>query len=122
MPPNIDHYQKERDKLAKIFESLDADKQHLAEGLIEDAAFFYAENKRLDGVIKAFQSRGVHPSQLEVKRPDQGWKGELEAMEQRRKNAHAYATIIGQLNRILSKGTSAPEGEGDLKDFEEDED
>lgn len=102
-------YQKELMKLHEIFQDIDQNKAKLAQGLIEDAAFLYAENFELKKVIDKTGMVKFHPDYPEIQKP-------TEAAKQYLKNANSYAVIIKALNGILNK--SLVEEDDDLDEFE----
>lgn len=90
-------YEQEKKKLIKLFENVEEDKRQLVQGLIEDAAFLYAENSRIrdkmqlcGGMVK------FHPD-------NPGLQKQTVAAGQYLKNVNSYATVIKSLNSVLQK-------------------
>lgn len=102
-------YQKEREKLAKIFHDIEPSKAQLVEGLIEDAAFLLAENHELRQIISDAGMVKIHPRHPDIQKS-------TEAAKQYLKNVNSYAVVIKTLNGVLNK--SAIEDEDDLSEFE----
>lgn len=86
----------ERSKLRDIFAGIEDSKAKLVGGLIEDAAFLYAETAELRRLIEQTGMVRVHPEHPELQKP-------TEAAKQYLKNANSYAVIIKTLNSILQK-------------------
>lgn len=88
-------YQEEYEKLSKIFENVDDDKKQLAEGLIRDAAFLYADNTELIETMRKTGSVRIHP--------DNPCRQKVtEASKQFLRNENTYSTVIKTLNSILN--------------------
>lgn len=102
-------YEKELKKLTEIFNDVDESKKKLVEGLIQDAAFLYAENVELKELIDKVGMIKVHPEYAEIQKP-------TEVGKQLLKNLNSYAVIIKTLNGVLSKGTI--DDDDDLDEFE----
>ena len=98
----IEVYQKELDKLAKIFEEVEESKRKLVEGLIEDAAFLKAENYVLKQAITETGMVKIHPEHPELQKP-------IETAKQYLKNINSYAVVIKTLNGVLMKNTIEPD-------------
>ncbi len=95
----MSYYDEEKLKLTKLFENVEEDKKQLVQGLIEDAAFLYAENKNLKE--KMNQVGGMvkfHPDKP-------GLQKRTEAGKQYLTNVNSYSTVIRTLNSILQKNT-----------------
>lgn len=107
--PKADEYQKEREKLAKIFADVEPSKAQLVEGLIEDAAFLLAENHELREIIGKAGMVKFHPQHPDIQKS-------TEAAKQYLKNVNSYAVVIKTLNGILNKGLM--EEEEDMGEFE----
>ena len=101
-------YQKEREKLTKIFADAEPSKAQLVEGLIEDAAFLMAESHSLRETIAGTGMVKVHPQHSELQKS-------TEAAKQYLKNVNSYAVVIKTLNGILNK--SLIEEGDDLDEF-----
>lgn len=102
-------YQKELDKLTKIFADVEPSKAQLVEGLIEDAAFLKSENAVLRDTIAVTGMVKIHPHHPELQKP-------TEAAKQYLKNINSYAVVIKTLNGVLNKGII--EDEEDMSEFE----
>ena len=94
----------EQEKLAQIFEQVDENKRQLVEGLINDAAFLFAQNYRLRELMAESGMIKIHPTKPELQKP-------TETARQYLKNTNAYAVIIKTLNGILSKDALEPDDE-----------
>lgn len=86
----------ERSKLTEIFAEVEPSKAKLVEGLIEDAAFLYAETQELRALVEQTGMVRTHPEHPELQKP-------TEAAKQYLKNINSYAVIIKTLNGILQK-------------------
>ena len=95
-PTKHDIYSTERTKLLAIFADVEPAKRQLVGGLIEDAAFLYAENWELRQGLAVTGMVKRHPQYPEMQRP-------IEAARQYRMNANSYAVVIKALNGVLSK-------------------
>lgn len=93
-----DLYLKEQEKLKEIFKDVDEGKKQLVEGLIEEAAFLYAENYKLREIMEKTGMLKVHPTNLELQK-------QTEAGKQYLKNINSYAVVIKTLNGVLQKNT-----------------
>lgn len=93
---------KERDKLLEIFKDCDESQQKLIEGLIEQAAYLYVENKHLQQLLETTGMVRVHPTRPEIQKI-------APAAKEYRQNASAYSVIIKTLNQIMNQVA----GEGD---------
>jgi regulator of replication initiation timing len=105
--PDIDkqaEFQKESEKLNALFADVDENKKKLAAGLIEDAAYLYAENKYLRHILSQTGMVRINPNNSQQQRP-------IEAAKQYRSNVDTYSSLIGRLSRII-----------DAQDTEEDDD
>ena len=91
-------YQEELNKLNEIFAEIDQSKARLVKGLIEDAAYLYAENKALRENMRIIGMVKVHPEYPEMQK-------KTVAADQYLKNVNSYAVIIKALNGVLSKNT-----------------
>lgn len=105
-----DVYKQEYEKLIKIFEIVEIDKRKLAQGLIEDAAFLYAENFVLKELMKDVGMLKVHPSNKTMQK-------QTEAGKQYLKNINSYSVVIKSLSSILDKNI-IEEDEDDMDEFE----
>lgn len=103
-------YSAELEKLKGIFAEVEEPKRILVEGLMKDAAFFYAENKVLRASLAQTGMIRINPRNPAQQKP-------VEAARQYRQNSAAYAVIIKTLNGILSKNIL--EEDDDLEEFED---
>lgn len=97
-------YDRELQKLIVIFADVEPSKASLVHGLIEDAAFLYAQNKEL----KKMPMIKVHPDFPDIQK-------KTVAGEQYLKNVNSYSVIIKTLNGILQK--NALEGDDEFDEF-----
>jgi regulator of replication initiation timing len=112
----IEVCQKEREKLAEIFKDVEPTKRQLIEGLIEDAAFLYAENAELRRSLSETGMVKIHPAYPDIQKP-------VESARQYLKNANSYAVVIKTLNGVLSKNTIEQDDEFDdfMKEIKDDD-
>jgi hypothetical protein len=103
-------YSAELKKLQGIFAEVEEPKRILVDGLMKDAAYFYAENKVLRASLTKTGMIRVNPSNPAQQKP-------VEAARQYRQNSAAYAVIIKTLNGILSKNIL--DEDDDLEEFED---
>ena len=94
----------ELEKLQKIFEKVDPEKQKLSEKLIEEAAFLAGENDTLRAIIAKTGMIKVHPTKPDLQKS-------TEAGKQYLKNLMAYSQVIKTLNSILTKNSVEDEDE-----------
>jgi hypothetical protein len=99
----------EFEKLTDAFKDVELQKRQLVEGLIQDAAFLYAENWALKQTLNVTGMIKCHPQRLELQKP-------IEAAKQYRQNVNSYSVIIKTLNGILSKNVIEPDD--DMEDYE----
>lgn len=99
-------YQKERQKLAELFQDIDPGKAKLAEGLIEEAAFLRIQNHALREAIVETGMVKIHPHHKDIQKP-------VETARQYLKNVNSYAVIMKTLNGILQKNAVETEDEFD---------
>ncbi|GKX29021.1 hypothetical protein SH1V18_15010 [Vallitalea longa] len=88
-------YKEEYEKLSNIFQNVEEDKKQLAEGLIKDAAFLFAENTALVEIMEQTGMVRVHPENPTRQKT-------TEVSKQYLKNVNTYSTVIKTLNSILS--------------------
>lgn len=105
---NQAEYQKELTKLQKLFENVDPAKAELAQGLIEEAAFLYAQNSALKENIVETGMVKIHPQHKDIQKP-------VETAKQYLKNVNSYSVIVKTLNGILQK--NAMEEEDDFEAY-----
>ena len=90
-------YKDEKNKLTKLFENVEDDKRQLVQGLIEEAAFLYADNYNLkEKINKSGGSVKFHPNNPTLQK-------RTEAAKQYLANLNTYSTVIRTLNGILQK-------------------
>lgn len=104
-----EEYEKELAKLREIFAEVEPSRMKLVEGLIQDAAFLYAENFILKQQITDTGMVKIHPQHREIQKP-------IETAKQYLKNINSYAVVIKTLNGVLMK--SVVEDDEDLDEFE----
>jgi len=102
-------YEQELAKLTEIFKDVEEPKRQLVSGLIQDAAFLYAENFILKQQIAETGMVKVHPSYPEIQKP-------IPTAQQYLKNINSYAVVIKTLNGVLMK--SVIDEDDGLGDFE----
>lgn len=102
-------YQAEFDKLNALFADAEEKKRSLASGLIEDAAYLYAENKILRESLEQTGMIVCNPNNPKQQRP-------VEAAKQYRQNVDKYTLVIGRLSKILD--STPPGDDDDLEEFE----
>lgn len=102
-------YEQELEKLTEIFKDIDESKKKLVEGLIQDAAFLYAENYELRKLLDVTGSVKVHPDHKELQKS-------VPAAKEYRQNLNSYSVVIKTLNSVLTKGTISEDD--DLEDYE----
>lgn len=95
-------YQQEVTKLNELFVEVEPARAKLVQGLIEDAAFLYAENVVLRETLSRTGMVKVHPKNPDMQKP-------VEAAKQYLKNANSYAVVIKTLNGVLSKNVIDPD-------------
>ncbi len=99
-------YEAELIKLLEIFKDVEEPKKKLVEGLIQEAAFLYAENVHLKGMIEKTGMVKVHPKNEGLQKP-------TEAAKQYLKNLNSYSVVIKTLNSVLGKNTVDDDDEFD---------
>ena len=102
-------YEKELAKLTEIFADIDESKKKLVEGLIQDAAFLYAENYILKQSIDKTGMIKFHPNNPTLQKP-------LPAAKEYRQNLNSYAVVIKTLNGVLLK--KEDDDDEDMDEFE----
>jgi hypothetical protein len=91
-------YDKELTKLTNIFSTVDESKTQLVQGLIQDAAFLFAENFVLKQQIAETGMVKIHPLHPDIQKP-------IPTAQQYLKNINSYAVIIKTLNGVMAKNT-----------------
>lgn len=100
-------FEQEKLKLKKIFKEVEPAKAELVEGLIDDAAFFKAENAQLKEILAETGMIKIHPKHRNIQKP-------VEAAKQYRQNVNSYSTVIKTLNGVLQKNAIEPEDPFDV--------
>lgn len=103
-----DIFAQEVEKLTLLFTEVESAKAKLVEGLIQDAAFLFAESHSMRNMMANTGMMKVHPLNVDIQKP-------TETAKQYLKTTNSYAVIIKTLNGILSK--SAIEQEDDFDQF-----
>lgn len=101
-------YKMELSKLNEIFKDVDESNKKLVEGLIQDAAFLYAENYFLKQTLKKTGMVKVHPKNEALQKV-------IPAAKEYRQNLNSYSIVIKTLNSVLQKKI---EDDDDLDEFE----
>jgi len=99
-------YDGEFAKLTEIFKDIDESKKKLVEGLIQDAAFLYAENYELKERLNKTGMIKFHPDNPTIQKP-------LPAAKEYRQNLNSYAVIIKTLNGVLQKKVDSDDDDMD---------
>ncbi len=102
-------YEKEREKLLEIFANIEPEKKELAEGLIDDAAFLFAENTELKRLLDKTGTVRVSPANPSMQKPVAGAAQYL-------KNVNSYAVVMKTLAGILNKAN--PEAGDELEEYQ----
>ena len=102
-------YQKELNKLNEIFSDVEESNKKLVEGLIQDAAFLYAENYIIKQSLDETGMIKFHPSNKTLQKP-------LLSAETYRKNLNSYSTVIRTLNSVLQK--KIDDDDDDMDEYE----
>jgi hypothetical protein len=103
-------YEKELAKLNELFKEIDESSKKLVEGLIQDAAFLYAENYIIKESLEKTGMIKFHPDNPLLQKP-------LPAAKEYRQNLNSYAVVIKTLNGVLQKGNLDEDEEG-LSEYE----
>ena len=102
-------YEEELAKLTEVFKDINESKKKLVEGLIQDAAFLYAENYVLKESLNKTGMIKFHPNNPTLQKP-------LPAAKEYRQNLNSYAVVIRSLDRVLMK--DIVEEEDDMGEYE----
>ena len=89
-------YNKELNKLNEILKDVEESDKKLVEGLIQDAAFLYAENYILKNSLNETGMIKFHPSNSTLQKP-------LPAAKEYRQNLNSYSIVIKSLSSVLQK-------------------
>lgn len=102
-------YEEELEKLTEIFKEINESKKKLVYGLLQDAAFLYAENYVLKEALTKTGMIKFHPDNPVMQK-------HLPAAKEYRQNLNSYAVIIKTLNGVLMKDII--EEEEDMEEYE----
>lgn len=102
-------YEIELNKLNEIFKDVDESNRKLVEGLIQDAAFLYAENYELKQILKETGMIKIHPNNPSLQKP-------LPIAKEYRQNLNSYSVVIKSLSSILQK--KIDDDDDDMEEFE----
>ena len=102
-------YEEELAKLTEVFKEINESKKKLVEGLIQDAAFLYAENYVLREALSITGMIKFHPVNASLQKT-------FPAAKEYRQNLNSYAVVIKALDRVLMK--DIVEEEDDMEDYE----
>jgi len=102
-------YNIEKNKLEDIFKDIDESKRVLVNGLIQDAAFLYAENYEIKERLNKTGMIKYHPDNPTLQKP-------LPAAKEYRQNLNSYAVVIKTLNGVLLK--KEDDDDEDMDEFE----
>jgi len=102
-------YNKELNKLNEIFNDVDESNKKLVEGLIQDAAFLYAENYIIKQSLNETGMIKFHPSNQTLQKP-------LPAAKEYRQNLNSYSIVIKSLSSVLQK--KIDDEDDDMDEFE----
>jgi hypothetical protein len=102
-------YNKELNKLNEIFNDVDESYKKLVEGLIQDAAFLYAENYVLKQTSAQTGMIKIHPDNPSIQKP-------LPIAKEYRQNLNSYSIVIKSLSNILQR--KIDDDDDDMGEFE----
>lgn len=102
-------YNKEINKLNEIFSDVDESYKKLVEGLIQDAAFLYAENYVLKQILEQTGMIKIHPDNPSMQKP-------LPIAKEYRQNLNSYSIVIKSLSNILQR--KIDDDDDDMDEFE----
>lgn len=102
-------YKKELNKLNEIFNDVEESNKKLVEGLIQDAAFLYAENYELKQILKETGMIKIHPDNQTLQKT-------LPIAKEYRQNLNSYSVVIKSLSSILQRRID--EEDDDMDEFE----
>jgi hypothetical protein len=102
-------FDKELEKLNGIFVDVDESYKKLVEGLIQDAAFLYAENYVLKETLKQTGMIKIHPTNSTLQKP-------LPIAKEYRQNLNSYSIVIKSLSNILQR--KIDDEDDDMNEFE----
>jgi hypothetical protein len=102
-------FQSELAKLTAIFADVEEPKRKMVDGLIQEAAFLYAEDCELRNMLKISGMIRINPNNpLQQK--------QIPAAMQYLKNLNSYAVVVKTLNGVLMK--NIVEEDDDMADYE----
>lgn len=102
-------YTKELNKLNEIFSDVEESDKKLVEGLIQDAAFLYAENYELKQILEKTGMIKINPDNLSQQKP-------LPIAKEYRQNLNSYSIVIKSLSSVLQK--KIDDEDDDMDDYE----
>lgn len=102
-------YNKELEKLNQIFIDVEDSDKKLVEGLIQDAAFLYAENYELKQILNQTGMIKIHPDDSSKQKP-------LPIAKEYRQNLNSYSVVIKTLSSVLQK--KIDDEDDDMNEFE----
>lgn len=102
-------YNKELEKLNEIFIDVEESDKKLVEGLIQDAAFLYAENYDLKQILNKTGMIKIHPD-------DSSKQKSLPIAKEYRQNLNSYSVVIKTLSSVLQK--KIDDEDDDMNEFE----
>lgn len=102
-------YKAELEKLTELFKDVDESNRKLVDGLIQDAAFLFAENYMLKELLNKTGMIKVHPENPTLQKP-------LPIAKEYRQNLNSYSVVIKTLNAVLQKKND--DDDEDLEEFE----
>ncbi|OOM81778.1 hypothetical protein CLPUN_09620 [Clostridium puniceum] len=102
-------YNKELNKLNEIFQDVEESDKKLVEGLIQDAAFLYAENYSLKKILDETGMIKIHPDNPSLQKP-------LPIAKEYRQNLNSYSIVVKSLSSVLQK--KIDDDDDDMGDYE----
>lgn len=102
-------YNQELNKLNEIFLDVDESNKKLVDGLIQDAAFLYAENHELKQILTITGMIKFHPTDKSLQKP-------LPIAKEYRQNLNSYSVVIKTLSSVLQK--KIEDDDDDMDDYE----
>jgi hypothetical protein len=101
-------YEKELNKLNEIFNDVEESDKKLVEGLIQDAAFLYAENYVIKQVLEETGMIRINPKNMNQQKP-------LPIAKEYRQNLNSYSIVIKSLSSVLQK--KIDDDDDDMNEF-----
>lgn len=102
-------YNQEFNKLNEIFLDVDESNKKLVDGLIQDAAFLYAENYELKKILTITGMIKFHATDKSLQKP-------LPIAKEYRQNLNSYSVVIKTLSSVLQK--KIEDDDDDMGDYE----